>query len=230
MGRVTKVLEQPAAGGRVYCTNAASGTRNLADRRQPLLEHSAYLCTLKAAADGIDHLHPSRVAVSTKSDPIRNVNFSREWHSGNFQGAQAEEPSAEQDSTKFGQQQFGRLCVLQSGRWTIAGFHHNHMGSGRYLVEMVEVEDARYGIQSEKLLLPVSGIDDLDLEKAKGNIHVGHGAHRSEEEAASEIHRSPGGELLHGFIACDIRLQTADSCHSRLWNPSGEDACVAHPA
>src|SRR5439155_106192 len=141
MGRVTKVLEQPAAGGHVYCTNAGSGTRNLADRRQPFLEHSAYLCTLKAAADGIDHLHPRRVAVSTKSDPIRNVNLYREWRSGNFQGA-----------------------------------------------------------------------------------------HRSEEEAASEIRRSPGGELLHSFIACDVRLQTADSCHSRLWNPSGEDACVAHPA
>src|SRR2546425_3633303 len=78
MGRVTKVLEQPAAGGHVYCTNAGSGTRNLADRRQPFLEHSAYLCALKAAADGIDHLHPRRVAVSTKSDPIRNVNLSRE--------------------------------------------------------------------------------------------------------------------------------------------------------
>src|SRR5205807_6452350 len=62
-----------------------SGTRNLADRRQPFLEHSAYLCTLKAAADGIDHLHPRRVAVSTKSDPIRNVNLSRKWHCGNLQ-------------------------------------------------------------------------------------------------------------------------------------------------
>src|SRR6266851_2934170 len=146
MGRVTKVLEQPAAGGRVYCTNTGSGIRNLADRRQPFLEHSAHFCTLKATADGIDHLHPRRVAVSTKSDPIRNVNFSGEWRSGNLQGAQAEEPSAEQDSAKFGQQQFGRLCVLQSSRWTVAGFHHNHMGSGRYLVEMVEVEDTCYDI------------------------------------------------------------------------------------
>jgi len=78
---------------------------------------------------------------------------------------------------------------------------------------MIEVQNTGYGFKSQKLLLAFAPDDNLDLEKTKGYIHIGHGAEWTEDKAAGGIGESSGRELFHGLLPGDIGFETANAWH-----------------